>query len=258
MKRAADFRSLARESLRGKWFIAVLAGLVASILGAIGSSGPELKLNIDASGANINLTYADQVLFSSNGGLNPQVQSIIFGGAFIIALISIVFVVIYFVLGSIVGVGYAKFNLDLVDHREAGFESLFAYISNWKTTAVASLLQTVYILLWSLLFIIPGIIAFYSYAMTEYILAEHPELSASEAIRRSKEMMKGNRFRLFCLEFSFIGWGILCGFTFGIGNLWLTPYVQASRAAFYREVSGTEYYYSGEYSEDKVYEGEVF
>ena len=76
--------------------------------------------------------------------------------------------------------------------------------------------------------------------MTGYILAEHPELTASEAIERSKEMMSGNRFRLLCLQLSFIGWDILCVFTFGIGNLWLTPYRQAAVASFYREVSGTE------------------
>lgn len=85
------------------------------------------------------------------------------------------------------------------------------------------------------------IIASYSYAMTEYILADHPELSASEAISRSKEMMEGNRWRLFCLEFSFIGWSILCAFTLGIGYLWLTPYKEAAKAAFYREISGTGY-----------------
>ena len=91
------------------------------------------------------------------------------------------------------------------------------------------------------LFIIPGIVATYSYAMTEFILAEHPELTASEAIAQSKEMMTGNRWRLFCLHISFIGWDILCAFTLGIGNLWLRPYKQAANAAFYREISGTGY-----------------
>ena len=95
--------------------------------------------------------------------------------------------------------------------------------------------------LWSLLFVIPGIVAGYSYAMTGYILAEHPELTASEAIEQSKQMMSGNRFRLFCLQFSFIGWDLLCALTLGIGNLWLRPYKQAAEAAFYREVSGTEH-----------------
>ena len=77
-------------------------------------------------------------------------------------------------------------------------------------------------------------------ALEEVRLAEHPELTAGEAIARSKEMMEGNRFRLFCLEFSFFGWGLLCMLTFGIGYLWLRPYERAAKAAFYREVSGTE------------------
>lgn len=118
--------------------------------------------------------------------------------------------------------------------------TLFAYFKNWKTAAAANLLVTLYILLGILLFIIPGIIATYSYAMTYYVLAEHPELSAREALQRSKEMMSGNRFRLFCLQWSFIGWVLLCILTLGIGILWLRPYQHAAFAAFYREVSGTE------------------
>jgi len=157
-----------------------------------------------------------------------------------IALAAIVMAVIYFVLGSVIETGYARFNMDLVDRKEAKLETLFSYFQNWKTLTVTRFLKGLYIFLWSLLFVIPGIIASYSYAMTGYILAEHPELTASEAIERSKEMMSGNRLRLFCLQFSFIGWGILCSFTLGIGNLWLIPYRQTAEAAFYREISGTE------------------
>ena len=139
-------------------------------------------------------------------------------------------------------VGYARYNLELVDREGAKIESLFTYFYNWKTTAASRFLRGLYTFLWSLLFIIPGIIAAYSYAMTGYILAEDPELTAGEAISRSKEMMSGNRFRLFCLQFSFIGWEILSALTLGIGNLWLRPYKQAAVAAFYREISGTEYF----------------
>ena len=83
--------------------------------------------------------------------------------------------------------------------------------------------------------------ASYSYAMTEFILAEHPELTAGEAIAQSKVMMAGNRWRLFCLHFSFIGWDILCTLTMGIGHLWLRPYRQAADAVFYREITGSGY-----------------
>lgn len=135
--------------------------------------------------------------------------------------------------------GYARFNLNLTAGEKPPFETLFSYFPNWKTVAMARLLQTVYILLWTLLLVIPGIVAGYSYAMTDYILAEHPELTAGEAIAQSKAMMEGNRWRLFCLQFSFIGWDILCALTLGIGNLALWPYVMAATAAFYREISGS-------------------
>lgn len=72
--------------------------------------------------------------------------------------------------------------------------------------------------------------------MTSYILAENPEMTARDAIRKSKEMMQGNRTRLFCLGFSFIGWSIFSIMTLGIGNLWLMPYMYAAEAAFYRDL----------------------
>lgn len=212
------------------------------LLGGISSNGPELNFEYSDNGATVNLEIANQTVYSTTQGITPELKGFIIGGAVYIIIIALVFAVIYFVLGSIIKVGYSKFNLDLVDRtREPEIGTLFSYFGNWKTTAMAELLQTVYVLLWSLLFIIPGIIASYSYAMTGYILAENPEMNPSEAIARSKEMMSGNRWRLFCLQFSFIGWSILSSLTLGIGNLWLTPYRQAATAAFYREVSGTEF-----------------
>lgn len=241
MKVAEDFRYIAREALRGKWGIAVIAGLIASLLGALGSDGPEVKLNIDMSeGANVSFEYAGQTILSASGGINDQLSAILVGSAIYIAIAAILLAAVYFVLGSVIEAGYARFNINLVERTETKIESLFTYFYNWKTTAATRFLKTLYTFLWSLLFIIPGIIASYSYAMTGYILVDHPELTASEAIERSKEMMSGNRFRLFCLHLSFIGWAILCAFTMGIGNLWLNPYKQAATAAFYREVSGTE------------------
>jgi uncharacterized membrane protein len=73
--------------------------------------------------------------------------------------------------------------------------------------------------------------------MTDYILAEHPDMAPGEVMKGSKAMMEGNRWRLFCLQFSFIGWMLLSSLTFGLGNLALRPYQEAAYAAFYREVS---------------------
>ena len=244
MKIAEDFRRIARNALTNKWLIAVAVGLVASILGGIGSNGPEFKVNIDGSNISMNFNLAGQTIYSTgtNGGLNSEVGAFIVGSLGFIMIAALFMAVIYFVLGSIVGVGYAKYNLNLVDKKNAAFETLFEYFSHWKTTTIARSLRALYVFLWSLLFIIPGIVAGFSYAMTDYILAEDPELTADEAISQSKSLMMGNKWRFFCLQFSFIGWDILATLAFGIGHLWLTPYKQAAYAAFYREVSGTEFY----------------
>ena len=97
-------------------------------------------------------------------------------------------------------------------------------------------LMYLFIVLWSFLFIIPGIIKAFSYSMTPYILEENPELSANEAIDRSRAMMKGHKFDLFWLFLSFIGWFFLSLLTLGIGGLWLGPYMQTATAAFYEDV----------------------
>lgn len=73
--------------------------------------------------------------------------------------------------------------------------------------------------------------------MVPYILAEEPTISSKEALARSKQMMCGNRWRLFCLEISFIGWIMLAILTLGVGTIWLNPYMSATRAAFYRELT---------------------
>ena len=244
MKIAEDFRRIARNALTNKWFIAVAVGLVASILGGISGGGPELKVNIDGSNISMNFNVAGQTIKSigTNGGVDSEVGAFILASLPIIIIASLFAAVIYFVLGSFIGVGYAKFNLNLVDKKNAAFETLFEYFSRWKTTTIARLLRALYVFLWSLLFIIPGIVAGFSYAMTDYILAEDPELTADEALSQSKSLMMGNKWRFFCLQFSFIGWDILATLAFGIGHLWLTPYKQAAYAAFYREVSGTEFF----------------
>lgn len=237
MKSAADFRSIAKNALRDKWSLALLAGLLASLLGAIASYFPQFSFSISD----------DSIYALFDLELSDQLTAIIIGICLAIISIALVIGIVRFILGSIILVGYDQFNLDWIDGQKAPtIGTLFGFFKNWKTVIAAMFLLKLYVFLWTLLFIIPGIIASYSYAMTGYILAEHPELTASEALKQSKQMMSGNRGRLFCLQLSFIGWDLLCSFTLGIGNLWLVPYKQAATAAFYREVSGTEYVASEE------------
>ena len=240
MKYAADFREIARNALSGKWGIGVIVGLVAALLGGVGSEGPKVNLHIEDGSANLGFEFAGQTIFSTGGTADSHIGGFLIGGAIYIMLAALVIAAIYLFLGSVVGVGYSRFNLELVDQNEASFEHLFMYFKDWSNALCARLLKALYVTLWTLLFVVPGIIASYSYSMTEYILAEHPEMTASEALAMSKDIMDGNKWRLFCLQCSFIGWEILCAFTLGIGSLWLNPYKNAAKAAFYREVSGTE------------------
>ena len=101
---------------------------------------------------------------------------------------------------------------------------------------VTIILMYVYTFLWTMLFIIPGIIKRYAYAMTPFILNDYPDLKNNEAIELSMAMMNGHKWDLFCLKLSFIGWAFLCIFFFGIGYLWLIPYRYTSYAVFYEDV----------------------
>ena len=127
----------------------------------------------------------------------------------------------------------------LRNHREESvdLENLFDGFRGGRYTRVfcALFLVNLFTFLWALLLIIPGIMKAFSYALTPYILLDEPELTARQAITRSCEIMQGRRWKLFCLSLSFIGWGILSLLTFGIGFLWLAPYMNASIAAFYED-----------------------
>lgn len=87
-----------------------------------------------------------------------------------------------------------------------------------------------------ILLVVPGIILCFAYAMVPYVLRDNPELSCTETLAKSREMMKGHKWELFVLYLSFIGWAILCVFTFFIGFLWLTPYMQMTETKFYEKL----------------------
>lgn len=108
--------------------------------------------------------------------------------------------------------------------------------NNWKHNVLVMLLMTIYTMLWSLLLIVPGIIKSLSYALTPYIVAEKPELSANESIELSMKMMDGHKMDLFLIILGFIGLAVLSIFTLCIGYLWLAPYMYAKMAAFYEDV----------------------
>ena len=131
-------------------------------------------------------------------------------------------------------VGCYDFFIRNTENPPAELNNIGKGFRDYWHTFVTLFLTDLYLVLWTLLLFIPGIIKAYSYRMVPYILAEHPELSASEIITRSREMMDGQKWRAFVLDLSFLGWFLLGILTLGIVNLfWTSPYKQSTDAALY-------------------------
>ena len=153
-----------------------------------------------------------------------------------------------FIVGLITGLvlwGVAYTILDFVEtgNMETWYTGIFSAYSNgrFKNSLCTLFMVNIFTALWTILFIIPGIIKGYSYAMTPYILkdkfaAEQTDIGATEAITESRHLMDGHKMDLFVLDLSFIGWGLLGIITFGIGFIWIVPYYRQTKANFYRSL----------------------
>lgn len=208
MKTSSELRLSARNALRGNWAKSVIATIVYLVVVAIISA----------------LTGTDNT--------NPAKMFSLSGVGLLVSIL----------------VAYPL---------ELGFENSFkALYQNGDQNILANIfsiprehyshyvwgmfLMQLKIMLWTLLFVIPGIIKSFSYAMTPYLLVEHPEMPVAEAIQTSKRMMNGHKFDLFYLYLTFIGWFLLSIITCGIGFFWLVPYMTTAKAAFYTDLKNTE------------------
>lgn len=134
--------------------------------------------------------------------------------------------------------GFAVFFLNIIREKKIDWDSIFDGYKNgeWKRIGGTYLLYYIYVILWMLLLIIPGIIKALSYSMTPFILQDDPTISGNAAIEKSMRMMDGHKMDLFWLFLSFIGWIILSIMTFGIGFILLEPYINTSVAHFYEDL----------------------
>ncbi len=146
-----------------------------------------------------------------------------------------------FVFTGIFAFGWTTILLHIMRREEAGVMDLFsAFSSDFVRSFLAGILHTIYIFLWTLLFIIPGLVKSYSYAMTYFIMNDDKSVGANDAITKSREMMNGHKMELFMLDLSFIGWMFLSLFTFGILLFWVIPYMNLAHAEFYRRLKGED------------------
>lgn len=171
-----------------------------------------------------------------------------------LAIFGITFIIIFLILMSVVilldvficnpiEVGCKRFYVRNLNESAQVGNVGFAFDNHYKNITKTMFFRDLYTILWTLLFIIPGIVKSYEYQMIPYLLAENPQMSREQAFAESKRMMSGQKWRAFVLDLSFIGWNILSAITLGIlGIFYVQPYMDATHAALYEALRyGTPY-----------------
>lgn len=181
----------------------------------------EAKKSLEGKWGNAALTFFIYIIIIGAIGSIPyyfgQVATIFIGGPF--------------ALGIII------FSLSISRGLPHRLEQIFEGFQRFGDSLIAQLLMTIFTVLWTMLLIIPGIIAAISYSMTFFIMADDPNIKPMDAIDKSKAMMDGYKWKYFLLNLNFIGWAFACIFTLGIGLFWLMPYVQVAKAKFYDDIN---------------------
>jgi len=146
---------------------------------------------------------------------------------------------IYMLIAGPLTLGLTIFSLALSRNNSPRFEMLFDGFQNYAVALATFLLEALFVFLWMLLLIVPGIIAAMAYSQAFFLLAEDKTLTPMDALAKSKQLMEGNKWKLFCLCWRFFGWALLSILTVGIGFLFLVPYMQVSFAKFYDDIPKT-------------------
>ena len=225
MLNSKELRMRAWNSLKGKYWMAFVVVLVLGFLVSIGSSMLTASQNL--------MNIVNSVDYSEMGA---DIEL----GAVVITVVASIFAVIGLIISILVGnaatVGLCNYFIKNTYSKPSFKDAFSGFKVKYGRNIGTILLLGIKVALWSILFIIPGIIKAYEYSMIPYILADDSEISSKDAFKKSKEMMTGNKWRYFKLELSFIGWFALCVLTCGIGTFFLIPYVDAASAEFYMEL----------------------
>ena len=208
-----ELKTRAKELLTLNYWKAVLVSLIFAFVGGSGSG----------SGGSSSSTSSSSGDSSSFSGLSSEELSMILGISAVVVIIILLIILVslalsYFVFTPLL-VGCQRFFVQC-DNGQSSFDDVaFVFSNSYLNVVKIMFFRSLYTFLWTLLVIIPGIIKAYEYRMIPYILAENPSISKQDAFALSKKMMDGNKLDAWVLDLSFIGWDILCVFTFGIGNL---------------------------------------
>lgn len=225
MLKSKELRAKAWNSLKGKYWRALL---VLLIMGALGSIGTGLMTCSQNMMDLINLVDASEM--DSTMELGAAVIGAAASGIGIVGMLFSLFV------GNAITVGLCNYFIKNTDSKPAIADAFSGFKVRYGRNIGTLLLIGIKLVLWSLLFVIPAVIKSYEYEIIPYILADDPEISSKDAFKKAREMMKGNKWRLFKLNLSFFGWAVLCVVTLGVGTFFLMPYINAAVAEFYVEL----------------------
>lgn len=230
MHTLSELRMYGRKALTGKWVPAALVVFVATLLGANNS----INLNVSYTSPD---KIADQ-LSNLDANLPPATYNELTLWFFIMGIaLSLVAIVV----GSVLRIGLSKYFIDLQDGKEVSFKTITEpFAKQYIQAVVAKLLVNVATIIGIILFIVPGIMLYYGLSLVPYLMADDPTLSAIDAMKKSWELMRGQKFRLFALNFSFIGWMFIAVLLFFaiVPIFVVATYMESTTAAFYLEVVG--------------------
>lgn len=229
MLKSKELRVKAWKSLKGKYWKAFLVVLVLGVLVSIGTGL---------------VSYAQSMTDLVSMADPSQLDSTMQLGAVVITVAALVLCIVGLLISIFVGnaatVGMSYYFIKNTDSKPSFADAFHGFKVKYRRNVGTLFVAAIKLVLWSILLVIPGIIKSYEYAIIPYILADDAEISSKDAFKKARAMMKGNKWRLFKLNFSFIGWYLLCILTLGIGTFFLLPYINAATAEFYAELKSKQ------------------
>lgn len=252
-----ELKERAKEALKRNYWKIVLVSLIGMLIGGgLGSSG------ISGGGSDIRDMASDNVKEHFTEHENDDVdwegaeavlddiqmdirpQDIVAVAFTVIVVLIVAAIVLAIVLAldvlllNPVQVGINRFMVKSLDDTARIAEVGYTFDHNYKNGVKVMFFKDLYVVLWSLLFIVPGIYKAYQYRMVPYILGENPDMTYQEVLQRSKDMMDGQKWDAFVLDLSFILWHMLGGITCGLAEIfYVAPYVNLTDAALYSRLS---------------------
>lgn len=261
----AELKSKAKFSFKRNYWKSVLISLILALLVGGGSSGSSISSAVSnnligSSDSSVTDDYSndDSSLYDGNdfyddtydGNVEDDIDDLKSmadntAGMMAIGIFLMVFIIVFVVLMAVVilldvfifnplEVGCKKYYLRNLNELAQVGNIGYAFDNNYKNITKTMFFRDLFTVLWTLLFIIPGIVKSYEYQMIPYLLADNPQMTKEQAFEESKRMMQGQKWKAFVLDLSFIGWNILSALTLGIlGIFYVQPYMDATHAALY-------------------------